>query len=85
MSKYAAIISTLHELNTDKNITPDCRAKARDAMLKLNNPTSMFDLMTMKELAVTLEQISKNIQFKTLTAEEALRSHKEFSTRKEDW
>ena len=74
LHQHKECLATLSNLKDDVTVTPECRAKARGLLRKMQTFEDMFDLKAMQEIAILLEHNSKALQSSSLTAEEAVTS-----------
>ena len=72
IQKHKELQTLLTELQQDSSATPECRAKSRGILNKICDFSVIFCLVAMQNLAVLLENRSKQLQSSTLTAEDAV-------------
>ena len=65
---------TLNKLANDKTATPECRAKSRGLIKKVQSFENMFQIVCLREFSSLLEMNSKLLQSSKITAEEAFDS-----------
>ena len=59
LHQHKECLATLSNLKDDVTVTPECRAKARGLLRKMQTFEDMFDLKAMQEIAILLEHNSK--------------------------
>ena len=82
--KNPELQATLKNLSEDTNVSPECRAKSRGLLAKIQSLRQMFQLVVMPELANLLENNSKQLQSATLTAEPAVYCIKKLRVRMQE-
>lgn len=74
IEKNKELQETLRLLSVDASVTPECRAKSKGLIRKLQSFPDMFKLVAMYEFASLLENNSRQLQSASLTAEQATAS-----------
>lgn len=63
--RHTELQEVLLQLSTDTSASPECRAKARGLLMKIQSFSDMFNVMVMQELAYLLEGNSRHLQSST--------------------
>ena len=71
IKRHNALRETLNKLAIDKTATPECCAKSRDLIKRVQNFENMFQIVCLRKFSSLLEMNSKLLQSYKITVEEA--------------